>query len=107
VDGTEGTAWAIATGRDHNCAVQANTGKVVCWGFNYSREATPPATVDGTEGTATAIALGTTHSLAIAAPEPDAHFVGLASLATLALVALGRVRAQATTASSRSRRPRG
>jgi alpha-tubulin suppressor-like RCC1 family protein len=34
VDGTAGTASAIAAGLYHSCAIQAGTGAVVCWGLN-------------------------------------------------------------------------
>jgi len=60
VDGTAGTATAIAAG-GHSCAIQAGSGAVVCWGFaNYGDlDITPPASVDGTAGTAIAIAVST------------------------------------------------
>ncbi len=65
VDGTTGTATAIAAGFDHSCAIQAGTGAVVCWGDDQYGQATPPPSVDGTTGTATAIAAGFLHTLAI------------------------------------------
>ena len=58
VNGTAGTASAIAAGGGHSCAIQAGTGAVVCWGGNYFGQATPPPSVDGTAGTASAIAAG-------------------------------------------------
>jgi len=58
VNGTSGTATAIAAGLHHSCAIQTGTGNVVCWGYDTDGEATPPAAVDGTTGTATAIAAG-------------------------------------------------
>jgi len=70
LDGTHGTASAIAVGGGHSCAIQASTGAVVCWGGNFYGEATPPPSVDGTAGTASAIAAGWYHTLAIAAPLP-------------------------------------
>src|SRR5262245_33835343 len=60
-------ASAIAQGRTHSCAIQADSGAVVCWGGNVSGEATPPPSVDGTAGTASAIAAGGGHSCAIQA----------------------------------------
>ncbi len=67
VDGTDGTATAIAAGGAHRCAIQAGSGAVVCWGFDGQGVATPPASVDGTDGSATAIAAGVAHSCAIQA----------------------------------------
>jgi hypothetical protein len=67
VNGTNGTATAIAAGPYHSCAIQAGTGNVVCWGLNSSGQASPPASVDGTNGTASAIAAGGAHSCAIQA----------------------------------------
>jgi hypothetical protein len=67
VDGTTGTATAIAAGNHHACAIQAGTGAVVCWGDNYFGQATPPPAVDGTVGTASAIAAGGHVSCAIQA----------------------------------------
>jgi len=68
-----GTATAIAAGSYHSCAIQAGTGRVVCWGSNYDvsniyqGQATPPAAVDGKLGTASAITAGGYHSCAIQA----------------------------------------
>jgi hypothetical protein len=78
VDGTTGTATAIAAGGYHSCAIQAGSGAVVCWGSTFgplgggdsTRQATPPPSVDGTTGVASAIAAGAYHTLAIAVPEP-------------------------------------
>jgi hypothetical protein len=67
VDGTSGTASAIAISGLHACAIQAGSGAVVCWGYNYSGMATPPPSVDGTIGTASAIALDLDNSCAIQA----------------------------------------
>ena len=67
VDGTAGTATAVAVGGGHSCAIQAGTGAVVCWGLNDWGQATPPSSVDGTAGTASAIAAGVTQSCAIQA----------------------------------------
>src|SRR5262249_59871238 len=58
VDGTAGSASAIAAGLEHSCAIQAATGAVVCWGGNDEGQATPPPSVDGTGGTASAVAAG-------------------------------------------------
>src|SRR5215469_17192908 len=44
LDGTDGIASAIAAGGDRNCAIQAGTGAVVCWG---SGDGVPPPSVDG------------------------------------------------------------
>src|SRR5262245_8055413 len=52
------SASAIATGTSHNCAIQAGSGAVVCWGQNTYGQATPPASVNGAAGSATAIAAG-------------------------------------------------
>ncbi len=77
VDGTAGSATAIAAGQYHSCAIQAGSGAVVCWGFphQYCDEtgcqgtgaASPPPSVDGTSGTASAITAGWFHSCAIQA----------------------------------------
>ena len=42
VDGTSGTASAVAAGHFHSCAIQAGTGNVVCWGRNADRQGSPP-----------------------------------------------------------------
>src|SRR5881396_2365054 len=60
------TASAIAVGGYHDCALQAATGAVVCWGENSQGAATPPDSVNGIAGTASAIAAGGDHSCAIA-----------------------------------------
>jgi hypothetical protein len=65
VDGTLGTASAIAAGADHSCAIQAATGNVVCWGDGAFAQTTPPSEVDGTTGTASAITAGAGHGCAI------------------------------------------
>jgi hypothetical protein len=77
VNGTTGTASAIAAGQWHSCAIQSGTGQVVCWGRNDAGEATPPSSVNGTTGTASAIAAGGVHSLAIQAQAPDADSDGV------------------------------
>lgn len=92
VNGTDGTATAIAAGGRHSCAIQAGTGNVVCWGNDSGGQATPPAAVNGTNGTATAIAAGNSHTLAIAAPEPAAPLMSLASLGSLLVLARRRRR---------------
>jgi hypothetical protein len=69
VDGSAGSATAIAGGSFHSCATQAGTGAVVCWGNDDRGQATPPASVDGTLGRAAALAAGREHALAIRAPE--------------------------------------
>jgi hypothetical protein len=65
VDGTEGTASAIAVGDSHMCAIQAGSGEVVCWGsiefYGVSVD------MEGTYGTASAIAAGRFHSCGIRA----------------------------------------
>ncbi len=59
VNGTAGSATAIAAGLCHSCAIQSGTGAVVCWGGNVEyASVTPPPAVDGTAGTASAIAAG-------------------------------------------------
>ena len=67
LNGTDGTATAIAAGGSHDCAIQAGTGAIICWGDNFYGQATPPASVNGTAGSATAIAAGRYHSCAIQA----------------------------------------
>ena len=67
VNGTAGTATAIAAGWSYSCAIQAGSNAVVCWGSNDYGQATPPPSVNGTDGTATAIAAGIWHSCAIQA----------------------------------------
>ena len=67
VDGTTGTASAIAAGDVHSCAIQAGTGAVVCWGYNYTGQTDTPPPVDGTAGTATAVSASGNHSCAIQA----------------------------------------
>jgi hypothetical protein len=52
-----------------SCAIQANTGIVVCWGNDPLRQLTPPDAVNGVSGTAVAISSGGDHNLAIALPE--------------------------------------
>lgn len=64
VDGTTGTASAIAAGVFDSCAIQSASGAVLCWGRDDNGGAVPPASVDGTTGAATAIAAGTNHSCA-------------------------------------------
>ena len=91
-----GTASAIAAGRSHSCAIQAGTDEVVCWGSDFSGEASPPASVDGTEGTASAISLKLSSSLAIAVPEPNAGFLALAAVVTLTALRRSRRRPRGT-----------
>jgi hypothetical protein len=42
VNGTAGTASAIAAGANHACAIQAGTDAVVCWGYGPNGETDPP-----------------------------------------------------------------
>ena len=65
VNGTVGTASAIATGEDFACAIQTESGNVVCWGENREGQSSPPAEVDGREGNASSIAAGYHHACAI------------------------------------------
>ncbi len=67
VDGTGGTASAIAVGPRPVCAIQAGTGNAVCWGDDSDGQASPPASVNGTSGTASAIAPGVINACAIQA----------------------------------------
>jgi hypothetical protein len=67
VNGVGGTATAIDSGGNFSCAIQAGTGKVVCWGLNHNGQATPPEAVNGVSGTATHIATGGYVSCAIQA----------------------------------------
>jgi hypothetical protein len=48
-----------------NCAIQAGTGNVVCWGDDRYGQKTPPNAVNGVSGIATDIAAGQYHSCAI------------------------------------------
>jgi hypothetical protein len=100
VDGTTGTAAAVAAGDFHTCAIQAITHAVVCWGRSDAGALLPPVWVDGTQGTATALAAGGGYTLALAAPEPDAGLLGLASLAALLAAAHTRRRARDRSASA-------
>jgi hypothetical protein len=67
VNGVLGTAIDIAAGHAHSCAIQAGTGRVVCWGSNAYGQAAPPDAVNGVAGTATDIAAGQAHGCAIQA----------------------------------------
>jgi alpha-tubulin suppressor-like RCC1 family protein len=67
VNGTLSTAFAIAAGGRHSCAIQDGTRDVICWGRNFDGEATPPDAVNGIAGTADAISAGYDHSCAIQA----------------------------------------
>jgi len=67
VNGVSGTATDIAAGGRHSCAIQASTGKVVCWGWDSSGQATPPDPVNGVLGGATDITARSQHSCAIQA----------------------------------------
>ncbi len=91
VNGIHGTATDIAVGGSHNCAIQAGTGDVVCWGRNVYGEATPPDDVNGVLGTATDIAAGSVHNLAIV-PEPTAWLAQPAGLALLYVLHRSRAR---------------
>src|SRR5262249_60531097 len=55
MNGTTGSATAVAAGNHHSCAIQGGTGAVICWGNNSFGEATPPSSVNGTNGSASAI----------------------------------------------------
>ena len=65
VNGTSGTASAIAAGLFHSCAIQTGSGAVVCWGEDSDGEASPPDAVNGAAGVARAVASGYSHSCAI------------------------------------------
>ncbi|HUO72297.1 MAG TPA: choice-of-anchor Q domain-containing protein [Solirubrobacteraceae bacterium] len=65
VNGTSGTASAIAAGLFHSCAIQTGTGAVVCWGEDSDGQASPPDAVNGAAGVARAVASGYSHSCAI------------------------------------------
>ena len=67
VNGTAGTAVAVAVGNAHSCAIQAGTGAVICWGSDVFGQATPPPSVNGTAGSATAIAAGYDSTCAVQA----------------------------------------
>ena len=67
MNGATGTATAIAAGHSFSCAIQAGTGKLICWGTGGLAVPGPPAAVDGTMGTASAVALGEFHCCAIQA----------------------------------------
>ena len=88
-----GTAIAIAAGDKEECAIQAGTGIVVCWGdpSGYLSQPPPPS-VDGTDGTAIDISAGEFHTLALAikTPEPAGALVSAASLGSLMALARRR-----------------
>jgi hypothetical protein len=65
VDGTDGTALAIALGDYHSCAIRTDNRGVVCWGLNEAGQATPPPTVNGVWGKADAVSAGSYQTLAI------------------------------------------
>lgn len=68
VNGTNGTASAIAAGYTHACAIQSGTGAVICWGREHSPHGIAvPDAVNGVSGSATAITAGYRHSCAIQA----------------------------------------
>ena len=74
VNGVSGTATDIAAGgeqsaegSEHSCAIQADTGIVICWGNDIDGQATPPDAVNGVSGTATDITADGIHSCAIQA----------------------------------------
>ena len=68
VDGTGGTASAIAAGEAHACAIQSGSGAVVCWGSTrFGAAVTPPDSVNGIAGTASAVAATVDSSCAIQA----------------------------------------
>jgi alpha-tubulin suppressor-like RCC1 family protein len=67
VNGVSGTATDISALGWHNCAIQAGTGAVVCWGYNRRGAATPPEAVNGGSGTVSDISAGYNHSCAIQA----------------------------------------
>jgi alpha-tubulin suppressor-like RCC1 family protein len=90
VNGVSGTATDIAAGNFHSCAIQTDTGNVVCWGRNTDGQATPSDTVNGVAGTATVIAAGENHTLAL--PEPTAWLAQLAGLALLCALQCSRIR---------------
>ncbi len=71
VNGVSGTASAISVGNGNTCAIQADAGSVVCWGYNLRGQATPPGAVNGVSGTATDVAAGWYHTLAIVGPPSD------------------------------------
>src|SRR5262249_37021953 len=72
VNGPSGTASAIpvgpdsATGTQHSCAIQAETGGVECWPLD-SFDWSAPSSVNGESGTASAVAVGSAHACAIQA----------------------------------------
>ena len=65
VNGTSGTASAIAAGYFHSCAIQTGSGAVVCWGNDDYGQSSPPDAVNGAAGAARAVASGYNHSCAI------------------------------------------
>jgi len=90
VNGTTGTATAIAAGRAHTCALQTETHAVICWGEDTFDQSTPPAAVDGVTGTATAIATGRSHTLAVLVPEPAGSWLGAVACTALLAIAWRR-----------------
>jgi alpha-tubulin suppressor-like RCC1 family protein len=67
IDGSLGFASHVSAGTRHACAIQAGSGRVICWGDSYNGATTPPAAVDGTAGRAIDIATSAHHSCAIQA----------------------------------------
>ena len=65
VNGVLGTASEIAAAQEYSCAIQAETGNVVCWGWNYYGQTMPPDSVNGVSGTASELATGDLNSCAI------------------------------------------
>ncbi len=63
---------ALDTYRDHSCAIDRDTHRVMCWGHSVLGQSTPPPSVDGTTGTAFAVSVGEVFScaLSIAAGSP-------------------------------------
>lgn len=66
VTGIQGTAFAIASGYNHACAIQEQSRFVECWGDNTFNQGATPDAIDG-DGTASAIAAGGDHTCAIQA----------------------------------------
>lgn len=68
VNGTSGTATALAMFARHACAIRATSNALVCWGDDrFTARWTVPASLNGTSGTATAVATGGYHTCAVQA----------------------------------------
>jgi hypothetical protein len=92
VNGVSGTAIELTAGTFYTCAIQAETGSVICWGNDEAGQATPSDEVNGVSGSATQISAGANHTLAIELPEPSSSLALLAG--SVLLYNIQRIRAE-------------